>query len=84
MTQNVSSCGTSFCHFVQAVALPEVQSVGEYEARYGAYNTQRHQQRPPEQAEEASRDSPIIFRHLQKKKSESRLPESAVQVCVSW
>jgi hypothetical protein len=68
---------------VQAVALPEVQSVGEYEARYGAYNTQRHQQRPPEQGEEA-RDSPIIFRHLQKKKPESRLPASAVQVRVSW
>jgi hypothetical protein len=69
---------------VQAVALPEVQSVGEYEARYGAYNTQRHQQRPPEQGEEeASRDSPIIFRHLHKKKSESRLPESAIQVRAS-
>jgi hypothetical protein len=69
---------------VQAVALPEVQSVGEYEARYGAYNTQRYQQRPPEQGEEeASRDSPIIFRHLHKKKSESKLPESAVQVRVS-
>jgi hypothetical protein len=84
MTPNVSAYGSSICHFVQAVALPEVQSVGEYEARYGAYNTQRHQQRPPEQGEEASRDSPIIFRHLHMKKSESRIPESAVQVCVLY
>ena len=48
------------------VGLPEVQSVGEYEARYGAYDTRRQEQRPQE-PEEDNRDSPRIFRNEQKK-----------------
>ena len=43
-----------------------MQSVGEYEARYGAYDTRRQEQRPQE-PEEDNRDSPRIFRNEQKK-----------------
>ena len=60
--------------------MPELQAVGEYEARYGAYHTRRHAQRPQEPEE--ARGSPIIFRQVQKKSSGSKLPMSADQVCV--
>jgi hypothetical protein len=64
------------------VGLPEVQSVGEYEARYGAYRTQRHQPPAPQQSEEKSADSssPRIFRAEPKKSTSTRQQTLASKV----
>jgi hypothetical protein len=53
------------------VGLPEVQSVGEYEARYGAYHTQ--QQAPKQQQlQDETPNSPRIFRSEPKKPASNR------------
>lgn len=66
---------------LQAVGLPEVQAVGEYEARYGAYDRRQHQRPPQQQQEEEISGSPRIFRSQHKKNNTStRGPASAYQV----
>jgi FtsZ-interacting cell division protein YlmF len=54
------------------VGLPEVQSVGEYEARYGAYHTQQQAPKQQQQLQDETPNSPRIFRSEPKKSASNR------------